>query len=574
MSTLRRLFTLLFLASIPCGAAAQDVEGLDLLIRGARVLDGTGNPWFAADVGVRDGTIVAVGDLEGAGAALVVDATGLVLAPGFVDIHSHGGDESGLLSSEERRRAAPNLVTQGITTVVVNPDGRGPLDIAAQRASYEARGIGPNAILLVGHNTVRGAVLGDDYRRPSTRAEVRQMQARVREGMEAGAWGLSAGLEYVPGRWSTTDELVALAEVVAEYGGFYIAHERSESVAPMWWKPSRHEPGPPTLLDAVQETIEIGERTGITVVASHLKARGAMYWGSGRAAISLIDRARERGVRVFGDAYPYDTSGSDGSTVLVPGWAIGYGQWDETGDEAADPDYAARLDDTLADSGRAAAVRRDVRHEMQFRGGPEKIVVFEHPDEAYVGRSLAELARERGVPPVEMALALQREGFRDRPGGARLRSFSFSEIDIEMYAAQPWLATASDGGVALPEDGPRIHPRYYGTFTRKLRRYAIERGVLSVPDAIRAATTLPAQILGLRDRGQVREGFRADLVLLDLERVRDRATFTEPHQHSEGVVRVWVGGEAVVEGEEPTWALPGTVITPETGRRPPSTLDH
>jgi len=571
MRPLPRLLTLTILLLVPAAAAAQGADGLDVLIRGGRVIDGTGNPWFRADVAIRDGRIAAVGDLEGRDARRVVDARGLVVVPGFIDLHSHGGDEDGLLSTDAGRRAAPNLVTQGITTVVVNPDGRGPLDIGGQRRSYERRGIGPNAILLIGHNTVRGAVLGDDYRRPSTPAEVEEMRGLVREGMEAGAYGLSAGLEYVPGRWSTTDELVSLAEVVAEHGGFYIAHERSESVAPMWWKPSRHEPGPPTLLDAVQETIEIGERTGIPVVASHLKARGAMYWGSGRAAISLIDRARERGVRVYGDAYPYDTSGSDGSTVLVPGWAIGFGQWDETGAESAAPDYAARLAETLADPEAAADVRRDVRHEMQFRGGPERIVVFEYPDSAYIGRSLAELAEERGVSPVEMALVLQEEGFRDRPGGARLRSFSFSEIDIEMYAAQPWLATASDGGVALPEDGPRTHPRYYGTFTRKLRRYAIERGVLSVPDAIRAATTLPAQILGLRDRGQIREGFAADVAILDLDRVRDRATFTEPHQYSEGVVQVFVNGELVVDGESPTWALPGAVITPEGARAAPST---
>lgn len=541
--------------------ATGQSEAFDLLITGGRVYDGTGNPWFYADVGVRDGVIAALGRLDGATAARTIDAKGKVVAPGFIDIHSHADDErraeNSLRSNDRRRRAAPNLVSQGITTVVVNPDGRSAWPIAEQRASFERLGMGPNAILLVGHNTVRRLAMGEDFRRHARPDEVEAMRDLVRRAMREGAWGLSAGLEYIPGRWSTTDEVVALVEEIASYGGVYISHQRSEGAEPMWYWPSRDEGRPPSLLDAVKETIEIGERTGATVVASHIKAKGANYWGSSGAAIRLIQRARERGVNVWADQYPYNTTGSDGSTVLIPRWAI------NTDDGSNEPkrNYADALRRALDDPIRADEVHRDVVHEIARRGGAENIVLFEYPDPSFIGKSLAELAAAREISAVEMAIAIQLEGFPDRPGGARIRGFSLWEMDIEAYAPQPWTATASDAGIALPDDGP-VHARFYGTFPRKIRRYAIERGVMTIEDAIRSATSLPARILGLRDRGLVSEGQRADLVVLDLERLNDRATFVEPHQYAEGVEYVLVGGEFVVDDGQLTWKLPGVVITP------------
>ncbi|MBI4540081.1 MAG: amidohydrolase family protein [Gemmatimonadetes bacterium] len=553
---------------------AQEARPFDLLITGGRVLDGTGNPWFYADVGIRDGKVVAIGSLSGRAAARTIDARGKVVAPGFIDLHSHAGDgEEGLGSPDARRRAALNVVTQGVTTVVVNPDGGGPLSIAEQRAQLEKQGIGPNTILMVGHNTVRAAVLKNDYRRTARPDEVQAMRALVRKGMVDGAFGLSAGLEYVPGRWSETDEVVALVEEIVPYGGVYLEHERSGSVAPMWWRPSQDPAGPPTLLNSIAETIEIGERTGATVVATHIKARGANYWGSSRAAISLIRRARTRGVAIYADQYPYTTSGSDGGITLVPSWAIGGDGEGENapGARSAAADYAAALRRTLADPEAARKVRQDIAHELEFRGGAENIVIFEHPDASLIGKSVADMAAARGISTVEAGIALQLEGFKGRPGGARLRSFSFSEEDIDAFAAQPWVATASDGGVALPEDGPAVHARYYGTFPRKIRRYALERGVISVEAAVRSMTSLPAQILGLRNRGLLREGFVADVVVMDLERVRDRATFTDPHQYAEGIEYVVVGGKFVVDNGSPTGALAGRVITPREGRAAPAT---
>jgi N-acyl-D-amino-acid deacylase len=565
-----------FVLSLFAGTALSsqvDNAPFDLILAGGRVIDGTGNPWFSADVGLRDGRVVAIGDLEGRMAARRLEVDGLVVAPGFIDLHSHadGGDENGLRSEDPKRRFAPNLVTQGITTVVVNQDGGSPLSIASQRRELAEKMFGPNAVLLVGHNTVRAMAMAENKSDPLAEREIGRMQRLARpeeieamrrlvvEGMEAGAYGLSAGLEYVPGRWSDTAEVLALVEAVAPYRGVFIEHERASGSDPMWYLPSFEEPAQPTFLDSIAETIEIAERTGVTTVATHAKARGADYWGSSRAAVQLISRARARGVRIYADHYPYNTTGSDGATRLIPAWIR---------EERESASWIAPLDEALGDDAKSKLLRDDIRHEINRRGGAENIVVMDFPNKSYVGKTYLELMRELGLDEVALAVHLQREGFLGERGGARLRGYSLSEIDVEIYAAEPWMATASDAGIALPGDG-FVHARYYGTFPRKIRRYAIERERLSVESAIRSATSLPAQILGFRSRGLVREGFHADLVVLDVERVRDAATFFEPHRYAEGIVHVLVGGEFLVENGSPTWKLPGVVITPEDGRRPP-----
>jgi N-acyl-D-amino-acid deacylase len=544
-------------AFVPLSAGAQQY---DLLIVGGQVIDGTGNPWRYADVGVRDGRIVAVGDLSGTSADRVIDARGKVVAPGFIDIHSHADGPNygsqGLRSTNPVRRAAPNLVMQGITTVVVNQDGRSPPSIAEQKAELERLGIGLNAALLVGHGAVRRQVLGRDHQRASTGEEVERMGVLVREAMLAGAWGMSAGLEYVPGRWSTTDEVVAMVEEIVPFGGVYISHERSEGADPMWYWPSQFEGRPPSLIDAVRETIEIGERTGATVVASHIKAKGANYWGTSAVVIRLIVEARHRGVSIFGDQYPYNTTGSDGSTVLIPRWVAAV---ERSGDA---PDHGAALRAVLAEDSLVPRLRMDIAHEVQRRGGPRNILVMEYPDDAVVGKSLGELATARHVSPIDMAIALQLEGDGRRPGGGALRGFSLSEVDIEAYAQQEWMVTATDGWVSLPEDG-LTHARVYGTFPRKIKHYAMNRGLLTVEDAIRSATSLPAAIMGFSDRGLVHEGYVADLVVLDLNTLEDNATFFDPHQYPSGVEYVVVGGAFAVDGGSPTGSFLGTVLIRE-----------
>lgn len=542
-------------------AVAQPAQRYDLLIKNGRVMDGTGNPWFPADVAVRDGRIVAIGPLPNAQATRVIDATGKYVAPGFIDIHSHADDGSsprgGFRDPDPIRRSAPNLVSQGITTVVVNQDGRSPWPLSEQRAQLEKNGIGPNAMLLVGHGTVRRRVMGDDVMRPARADEITRMRALVKQALQEGAVGMSAGLEYEPGRWSTTEEVVELARELPAFNGIYISHERSEGSDPLWYVPSQDGPNAVTLLDAVRETIEIGEKTGARVVASHLKAKGEHYWGSSAAAVNLIQRARDRGVDVWADQYPYPTSGTDGSTVLIPAWAT---RPPGAGPNQPRTNRADVLRRVLGDPPSAKLVRSDIAHEIRRRGGAENITVYEYTDKSLYGKSLAEIARLWKLDPVEAAIKIQLEGLTERNGGARMRGFSMAEFDMENIAKQQWVATSTDAGIALPEDGPSTHARFYGSFTRKIRHYAIDRGAITLEHAIRSSTSLPARIMDLKDRGQIREGFAADLVIFDLATIRDKATFFEPHQHSEGIDYVFINGTAVVDGGNLTHANPGKVL--------------
>ncbi len=552
---------------LAAGGVPASAQSFDLLIRNGRILDGSGNPWYAADVGVTDGRIVAVGQLPDAAATRVIDAAGRYVAPGFIDIHSHADDGSAtpewgtphIRTDELRRKAMPNVVAMGVTTAVVNHDGRSPWPILEQRATIERQGVGANVMLMAGHGEIRGQVMGDDYRRAATAEEIDRMRALARQAIAEGAVGISAGLEYSPGRWSTTDEVAAIVGELASIDGVYISHERSEGADPMWYLPSQHPSGAPTLIDAVQETIEIGRRTGVKVVASHIKAKGAHWWGTSGTIIQLIERARAEGVRVWADQYPYPTSGSDGSTTLIPAWA--------TQDEEAESREDARpeatmLEISMRDAATAELVRMDVAHEIRRRGGADRVVVFEYPDSSVIGLSLQEVTELWRLPSaVDAAIELQYRGDPDRRGGGRLRGFSMSEDDVDAYAARPWVATASDGGLATPDDDRSVHPRFYGTFPRKIAWFARDRGILSVENAVRSMTSLPALLMGLEDRGEIREGYVADLVVFDLDRIQDEATFFEPHQYPSGIDHVIVGGEFVIDGGEHTWALPGRVLT-------------
>jgi N-acyl-D-amino-acid deacylase len=533
----------------------------DLLIRRARVFDGSGNPWYIADVAVKDGRIAAIGDLAAAQATRTIDATGKYLSPGFIDIHSHS--DRGL--GDMNLRYNVNMVAQGITMSVVNQDGRSPLPIRNQKAQYEKQGIGSNAALMVGHGAVRNRVMGERADEAATDADITAMQALVDEGMRDGAYGLSTGLEYVPGRFSEPREVVELTRSVKKYGGFYISHERSEGRDPMW-----HVKSDPTpfvdLLDAVKETINIGRQTGVPVVASHLKAKGADFWGASHAATRLIHEAREQGFEVYADQYPYDTSGSDGSTVLMPLWALAPpgaqvgGQLGETGSRGGKGEVKANLQARLANPVEAAKVRADIEHEITRRGGAARVVVYEFPDKKYVEKSIEWIAKDRGISPVDAAIWIQLNG-SDRPGGARMRGYSLSEIDIEHIMQQDFTATCTDGDTVEFGNGVP-HARFYGTMPRKLRRYAMDRGVITLPFAIRSMTSLPAQIMRLTDRGWIRPGYWADLVIFD-DSVQDLATFTEPHQYPKGVPYVFVNGVAVVDDGKFTKALPGKVVSPK-----------
>jgi N-acyl-D-amino-acid deacylase len=523
----------------------------DVLFINGKVMDGTGNPAFYADVAVKDGKITAVGRItDRVGAETVIDIKGKIIAPGFIDIHCHAYDrvdsQSVWQGKDEQRFFAPNFVSQGVTTLVSNQCGHSPLSIKTQSEILSQKGIGLNALLLIGHNEVRQHVMGNDSRRPATEEEIRQMRILVRQAMEDGAAGMSSGLEYAPAIWSTLDEVVALVEEIVPYGGFFQAHERAAGLTPMWYVPSQDEPGPPTMLQNIIELIEVSKRTGAKVIATHIKARGADFWGGSRAIIRLINEARNSGVDIWADAYPYNTSGSDGSVVLIPGWALGRS-------------YRETLQKVLQDPKKKEDLYKDIKHAFNWRGNAENIIVMDYPDQSWVGKTIADLASENGISDIEMVIKLQMEGFPERRGGARLRSFSMSEIDIEAFYAQPWTATSTDASIALLSDGP-VHARFYGTFPRKIRHYAMERKVLSVENAVRSSTSLPAQILGLFDRGLIREGFHADIVVFDPRTIRDAATFFEPHQYAEGIEYVMVNGVYVLKEGKLTWTRPGKVI--------------
>jgi N-acyl-D-amino-acid deacylase len=336
------------------------------------------------------------------------------------------------------------------------------------------------------------------------------------------------------------------------------------------WK-NASDPSPAVdLLEAVQETIRIGRETGVPVVCSHLKAKGATYWGSSHAATRLIREAREQGIEVYADQYPYETSGSDGNTVLIPRWALAApgervsGQLDETG--ARGRNGKANLKARLDDPETARRVRLDIEHEIARRGGAPRIILYEYPIAEYVEKSLEQVAAERKLSPVDAAIWLQMNGF-DRPGGGRMRGFSLTGIDIDHIMQQDFTATCTDGGTVRFGSGA-VHARFYGIYPRKIRRYVLERQVISLPFAIRSMTSLAAQIMGLKDRGLIREGYWADLVIFDLATIADKATFTEPHQYPEGIPFVFVNGVAVVDGGKLTRATPGKVLIPALdGRR-------
>ena len=540
----------------PAAAPADADPEYDLIIRRGQVLDGLGNQAIAADIGVRAGRIVAIGKLTGKQAAEEIDAKDRIVCPGFIDLHSHA--EQGLIDRDPARRSAPNLITQGITTVVVNQDGGGPLDLVEQKRTMRRLGVGMNVAQVIGHGTIRRKAMGADHQRPASPEEVSEMQSLIREAMQNGAFGMSAGLEYVPGRWSTPQEMEQLATVVAEHDGAYIVHERSSGSQPMWFLPSRDPAEQPSMLDNMRELLVIADRTKVTTVATHIKARGVDFWGSSKQMNAIIREARERGLRFYADQYPYNTSGSDGRIVLLPAWAL-------TGGDKSD--FASRLREVLENEKQSSDLRRDIAHEIRRRGGTKNILIVEHPNADVQGKSLEEFASDSNVSPVEAAIDLQLKGSPQRRGGCRLRAFSMSEEDVEAFAQTEWTATSSDAGIALPTDGP-VHPRFYGAFPRKIRHYAIDRKVMSVPEAIRVSTSLPAEILGLLNRGRIQEGYAADLVVFDPERIRDRADAFHPHRFSEGIDYVVVNGRCAVKQQGWLGSLAGQVLEKTNSAQP------
>lgn len=502
------LFVLLLLA--------QDPDA-DLLFRGATIYDGSGKEGFVGDVAVRGDAIVAVGEWKG-GAKRTVDATGLALSPGFIDLHSHS--DSSIVAPATRDNY--NFTTQGCTTVVTGNCGGGTVDVGAMFASIDQNGAGTNVIHLLPHGAIRRQVFGA-VRRPPTDAELAKMKALVEKGMREGAWGMSTGLIYVPGTYAKTDEIVELATVVHAHGGLYASHIRSEAAG---------------LLDAIREAIEVGEQSGCPVHISHLKCSTKEAWGQMAQACGLIEEARSRGRKVTADQYPYTASSTNLSAYTVPAWALEGGR------------IVQRLEDPVE----GPKIRKEIAQSFEKRDGPDKIKIASYAKKKeYNGKTLAEIAKAEAMDPVDVVVSIL------KGGSAQAIGFSMREDDMLVGMQKDYVATASDGSARRP-GGERPHPRNYGTYPRKIGLYAIEKQAVSLPFAIRSSSGLPADILGLKDRGTVKVGAKADLVLFNPAVFRDRATFDDPNQYSVGALWVLVNGKAVIAEGKKTGALPGRAL--------------
>lgn len=557
---------LLVLAASALPAQARQ---FDVLIRGGTVIDGTGTPGVIADVGIIGDTIAAVGRLDGSTAKQVVEARGRLVTPGFIDTHAHLDGEDGLDSEDPRRRAAQNYVTQGITTALINPDGRQPASLPAQRAKYERTGIGLNVALANGHNSLREMTMGKNLARTATAEEIARMREILRRGLaEEGSFGLTLGLEYFSGLHSVTDEVVELARELPAYNGIFIPHMRSQGSSPRWYKPSVHRDiMPPTMDDSLIEVFRVASETGATVVITHLKVRGPGSRGEGVPTVEKIKAIRAQGARVYADVYPYNSTGSDGSFVALPPWAV-TAEPGREGDGGGPRDYRPALRRIIADPAKLADLKRDVEHEVALKGGAANIRVLDHPDQKQVGRTLAEMMEEKKMDLTQMAIALQLEGDPTVPGGARLRSFSLAEQDVETFYAQPWVATSTDGQIVLPEEavGARkyigTNQRHFGSFPKRLAHYARDRKIESIEETVRKCTSFPAELLSIRDRGRIAPGNKADINVIDLANLRDNTTPEEPSVYATGLDYVFVNGVAVVSNGQRTLALPGRVLKP------------
>ncbi len=516
------LFRFLWLLLIPFYSSAQEY---DLLIRNARVIDGTGAPWFRGDVAVQGGRVAAVGKLSGATAKESIDAAGLALAPGFIDVHSHG--VRGIFENP----SAENLIRQGVTTIIEGPDGSSPLPLSPFFAKLSSTRFAVNFGLLVGHGTVRQQVLKSENRQATTE-ELDQMKALVEQAMKDGAYGLSTGLFYVPGNFAKTEEVIELAKVAGRYGGVHISHMRDEGEG---------------VMASVAETIRIGEEGRLATQVTHHKIIGKKNWGKSVETLRLIHEARARGVDVTIDAYPY-TASSTGTGALFPQWSMEGGSR-ALAERLAAPDQRAKIKTEI------------VRRILEDRGaGDAKNVVLASCgfDPTLAGKSLADVARAGGKEPTpenaaDIAIEIQLKG------GCSAIYHAISEEDVERILRDPLTMVASDGGIpTFGRDVP--HPRSYGTFARVLGRYVREKQTLPLEEAVRKMTSLPAQRIGLYDRGMIRPGMAADLVLFDPAAIADKADFLKPHQYAVGVHSVWVNGLATLKDGKMTGQLAGGVL--------------
>jgi N-acyl-D-amino-acid deacylase len=526
------------------------------LLTGGVVIDGTGGPPVAADIRLREGRIAEIAEpnsLVSGGGEETVDVAGRTILPGFVDIHTHAD------FSLPTHPSAASMIRQGVTTLVVgncgfSPFPVGPGDHAEQLRQataifgrdlnwqwtdlngYAAHlgqvGTAVNVAPLVGHGSLRIAVMGYERRDPTHR-ELADMCRLAEEALAAGAFGMSSGLIYPPGSFAGRDELVSLCRVVASHGGVYSTHMRNEGEQ---------------LLVALEEALEIARRSGVRLQLSHHKVLGRRNWGLTEASLQRVDAAIAAGADIALDQYPYPAS-STTMLALVPGWAAEGGS-DALAARLRDPETRLTIRTEVLDGPTDGRPKRDFEPDTVMISS---VGLAEHA--GIVGRRLDEIAREIGREAVDVMLDLL-----GRDGAVEVVIFAIGDEDIERVMRHPRVAVASDGWTMHPDEGGTPHPRSYGTFARVIQRYVREQSLLSLPEAVRRMTSLPADRLGLRDRGRIAPGAVADVVVLDPDRVTERATFVDPHQFAAGVDEVFVAGTPVVRGGVQTDARPGTVL--------------
>jgi len=499
----------------------------DLVIKDGLIIDGSGNPWFKSDIGIKNKKIARIGLIEEKQAKKVIEAQDLIVCPGFIDIHTHC--DRGIL----RVPTVDNYVYQGVTTVIGGNCGGHPFPMKELFKEINKRGTSVNFGCLVGHNTIRREVMGNKMDDP-TEEELARMKNLIRQEMNAGALGFSTGLAYMPGTYSKTEELIELASIVSQYGGIYATHLRDQGLH---------------ITEAIEEAIEIGEKNNIPVQISHIKLADDAVWYQLEKITRPVEKARNRGVEVTLDQYPY-TATSSGFSSSIPSWAFEGGQ----------DKFLERLEDEESYKKIKAHI---IKRRLTSTKGINKLETIyiasfnEFPE--YEGKNLREILISQGKEPTventaDLIIDIQKKG------GASAVFFQMNEEDVESLMSLSYTMHASDGEVQVQGQGVP-HPRNYGTFPRVISHYVKERQVVTLEEAVRKMTSLPAQTLRLRGRGMIRESLYADLTVFDESSFGDQATFSEPHQYSKGLVYVIVNGVVIVEKGKHTGALPGVILS-------------
>jgi N-acyl-D-amino-acid deacylase len=511
--------TMIPILMLALALGADPVEA-DVILQGGTIFDGSGQPGVVADVAIKGERIVALGKFTVAGQPKIIDCTGLYIAAGFIDLHTHSDDALTQPGTKYNR----NYQRQGVTLVITGNCGAGPVDAAGYFARMEKGGIGTNVIHQVPHNNLRAQVMGNVNRAP-TANELTAMEKLVDKAMSDGDWGLSTGLIYNPGIYCKTEEIIALAKVAAKHGGVYASHIRGEGAE---------------VLTSIEEALRIGREAGLPVHISHLKASGRPNWGKSGDIVALIEKARKDGQVVTADQYPYVASSTSLRATLVPARFR----------EGSQQDFLLRLNDREQLQKLSEAIEAELKH---MRDGADIRIARYTPKPQFQGKDLVTIANMEGKSPLDIVLEIERNG------GAQIVHFSMSDDDMRFIMKQPWVATASDGGAMIPST-TFPHPRSYGCFPRKIGRFAIGEQSLPVEQAIRSASGLPADILRLTDRGYVKKDYFADIVVFEPKTYRDTATFDKPHQYATGVKWLFVNGQAAIADGADTKVLAGKVL--------------